>query len=109
VNLVTLPAVDSQITSNGDQLRATIGKLGETSDELTVTFASLNRRLGDPRIDALESHLESISVNLDQTTASGAHVAKFYEDKLTKAKGIAQTVGGGAWKLALAFVEGHYF
>lgn len=109
VRLTTLPSIDAQITSNGDQLKATIGKLGETSDELTITFASLDRRLSDPRIDALELHLENISVNLDKTTASGAHVAKFYEDKLTKAKGIAQTIGGGAWELFKAVVTGRYF
>jgi hypothetical protein len=44
-NAVTLPAIDSQIASNGDGLKVAIAKLGETADGMTAATGSLNVRL----------------------------------------------------------------
>src|ERR1035437_4159738 len=56
VNLVTLPAIDQQIAANGDQLQATLGKLGGSADGVTAVAGALNTRLDDPEIAALLGH-----------------------------------------------------
>jgi len=39
-NAVTLPAVDSQIAANGEQLKSTLAKLGDSADGLTAAERS---------------------------------------------------------------------
>jgi ABC-type transporter Mla subunit MlaD len=72
VNLVTLPAVDSQITSNGDQLEATIHKLGESADGVTAIAGTLNTQLTDPQVAELLGHVNVISANLETISANSA-------------------------------------
>jgi hypothetical protein len=72
VNTKTLPAIDSQISSNGDQLKSTIAKLGESADKITLATGTLNARLGDPQVTQLLGHVNVISGNLETISANSA-------------------------------------
>jgi hypothetical protein len=74
----------------------------------SLALGSLNTQLADPHIAGVALHLDDTSLSLAQTAASGAHVARFYEQKLTKAKGIAKTAGSGAWQVFIALLTGHW-
>jgi hypothetical protein len=72
VNQQTLPAIDAQVAQNGDQMAATLAKLGGTADSLTRAAGSLNLRLGDPQIAELLGHANAISASLETVAANSA-------------------------------------
>lgn len=72
VNAVTLPAIDSEIQANGDQLKLTIAKLGNSADGVTAVAGALNLRLSDPEIPKLLGHLDVMGDNLETITENGA-------------------------------------
>jgi methyl-accepting chemotaxis protein len=72
VNSQTLPAIDAQIAQNGAQLAATLAKVGETADSLTLMTGSLNARLGDPAISQLLGHVNVVASNLEVISANSA-------------------------------------
>jgi hypothetical protein len=76
VNSQTLPAIDSQIASNGAQMAATLKKVGETADGLTVVTSSLNLRLSDPQISQLFAHANVVGANLEVISANSALMSK---------------------------------
>jgi hypothetical protein len=71
-NAVTLPGIDRQVSSNGDQLKSTIAKLGESADGITLATGTLNARLGDPQVAQLLGHANVISGNLEVISANSA-------------------------------------
>jgi hypothetical protein len=71
VNRETLPAIDSQIAANGEQLKATLAKLGDSADGLTAVERSLNLRLDDPQIPLLLGHFNASAANLETISANG--------------------------------------
>lgn len=72
VNLVTLPSIDSQISANGDQLRMTVEKLGESADGVTAIAGTLNTRLGDPQVTELLAHANVIAGHFETIAANSA-------------------------------------
>lgn len=72
LNAKTLPAIDAQIAQNGDQMTATLQRVGQTADSLTAATVSLNARLDDPEIGALLGHFNAISANLETVSANSA-------------------------------------
>lgn len=76
LNSKTLPAIDAQIAQNGDQMAATLKKVGETADGLTAVTSSLNARVADPQITELLSHANVISGNLETISSNSALMSK---------------------------------
>lgn len=74
INAQTLPAIDAQVASNGDELRATMHKLGETADGLTAATGTLNAQLGDPAIAALLAHSSVTAANLETVSSNAARI-----------------------------------
>lgn len=72
VRLTTLPAIDTQITANGDQLQSTIAKLGDTATGVTAVTDTLNMRLEDPRVTELIGHADVITANLEVISNNSA-------------------------------------
>jgi len=72
VNRATLPAIDAQIVSNGEQLTATLRKVGDAADGLTLTAGALNLRIGDPKITSLLGHFDASAQNLEVISANSA-------------------------------------
>ena len=72
VNTQTLPAIDAQISGNGNQLKLTLAKLGDSADGLTAVERTLNLRLDDPQIPALLGHFKATAANLETISANGA-------------------------------------
>jgi hypothetical protein len=71
-NAKTLPAIDAQIVSNGDQLKTTIEKLGGSADGVTAVATTLNTKMNDPQIPQLLGHFNMISGNLEVISANSA-------------------------------------
>lgn len=71
-NAVTLPGIDSQIAANGDQLKSTIAKLGDSADAVTMATGTLNARLGDPQVTQLLGHVNVIAGNLEVISNNSA-------------------------------------
>jgi ABC-type transporter Mla subunit MlaD len=72
LNAETLPAIDNQIKANGEQLRATIAKAGGSADAVTAATNALNVRIADPQLTALLGHFNTVSGNLEVTSANFA-------------------------------------
>jgi hypothetical protein len=72
VNRETLPAIDSQIAKNGNQLSSTLAKLGNSADGLTTATGTLNARLDDPQIQELLTHFNTVSANLEVISANSS-------------------------------------
>jgi hypothetical protein len=71
VNAVTLPGIDHQVDSNGEQLRSTLAKFGASADGVTQVAGTLNARLDDPQIPQLFAHLSATSANFAAISANG--------------------------------------
>ena len=72
LNTQTLPAIDHQISGNGDQLKLTLAKLGDSADGLTAVERTLNLQMDDPEIHALLGHFNATAANLETISANGA-------------------------------------
>jgi ABC-type transporter Mla subunit MlaD len=71
-DVTTLPALDMQIVGNGDRLQDTIARLGDSADGITAAAKTLDTQLSDPQIPQLLGHFNTISGNLELTTANFA-------------------------------------
>lgn len=78
-DVTTLPAMDAQIVGNGDRLRDTLGRLGDSADAVTGAARTLDTQLElfsdeAPQIHQLLGHFNTISGNLEATTANFAAI-----------------------------------
>jgi ABC-type transporter Mla subunit MlaD len=71
-DVTTLPALDMQIVANGDQLQDTIGRLGDSADGVTAAAKTLDAQLSNPEIPQMIGHFNTISGNLEVSTANFA-------------------------------------
>lgn len=72
INNQTLPEIDAQIAANGQQLAATLKKLGGTADGVTTLTGTLNARFGDPAIAELLGRLNATAANVETISANSA-------------------------------------
>ena len=72
INTQTLPILDAQIKTNGDQLTLTAAKLGATADGLTELTRTIDAKANDPQIPELLGHVNTISGNLEVISANSA-------------------------------------
>jgi hypothetical protein len=96
LNDLTFPNLNAQISQVGQSGVSSAKALESSADALHDLFA-------DPHLSGLVVNLDQTSASLSQTAASGAHVAKFYETKLTKPASLAKTVLLGALDIVSKF------
>lgn len=87
---------DEQLSSEGGFLPSAQQNFADAMQAFAAASKQMETELADPHVAELSANLAETSGNLARTTASGAHVAKYYEDKLTKPASLAKTIAKGA-------------
>lgn len=79
LNKRTLPAVDAQIEGNGNQLRLTLAKVGDTADGMTAAAKTLDAQLGNPQIPELLGRIDMTAMHFETIAAHSETIAANFE------------------------------